>query len=288
MRLIFFHGRGGSLGRGGGPAARSIRSLPPRTVAGSIRMTEQGEVLAARYDDDIAFRHLEQITSATFLVEAETANRPDDEWLRIMDEVSAAALTTYRHLVERPAFVEYFLTTTPIAEIESLPIGRVPRGAAARGGANRCPSCAPSPGSSPGTQSRLLIPAWYGMGSGLTRWAEANDNGWEKLQEMYRSWPFLRATVDNAELALAKVDVDIAQQYAQLMEDEQMREGLATDRRRVRAQPRRRAGALRQHRPAHRSAVAAELHSTAQPECGPPEHGAGQPAAPSVGPGRRG
>lgn len=225
VRLIFFHGRGGSLGRGGGPAARSIRSLPPRTVAGSIRMTEQGEVLAARYDDDdIAFRHLEQITSATFLVEAETANRPDDEWLRIMDEVSAAALTTYRHLVERPAFVEYFLTTTPIAEIESLPIGSRP---SRRGGQGRRESLSELraiPWVFAWTQSRLLIPAWYGMGSGLTRWAEANDNGWEKLQEMYRSWPFLRATVDNAELALAKADVDIAQQYAQLMEDEQMRE----------------------------------------------------------------
>lgn len=225
VRLIFFHGRGGSLGRGGGPAARSIRSLPPRTVAGSIRMTEQGEVLSARYDDeDIAFRHLEQITSATFLVEAETANHPDGEWVRIMDEVSAAALATYRHLVEQPAFVEYFLTTTPIAEIESLPIGSRP---ARRGGQGRRESLSELraiPWVFAWTQSRLLIPAWYGMGSGFTQWADANDDGWERLQEMYRSWQFFRATVDNAELALAKADIDMARQYAQLMEDEQKRE----------------------------------------------------------------
>lgn len=220
VRLIFFHGRGGSLGRGGGPAARSIRSLPPKTVAGSIRMTEQGEVLAARYDDDIAFRHLEQVTSATFLVEAEVASAPDDAWMRIMDEVSARALTTYRHLVEQPAFVEYFLSTTPIAEIESLPIGSRPSRRGGKGRRDSLSDLRAIPWVFAWTQSRLLIPAWYGMGSALTEWAANNEGGWERLQEMYREWPFFRATVDNAELALAKADIDIAGQYAGLLDDE--------------------------------------------------------------------
>jgi phosphoenolpyruvate carboxylase len=225
VRLIFFHGRGGSLGRGGGPAARSIRSLPPHTVGGSIRMTEQGEVLAARYDDDdIAFRHLEQITSATFLVEAETAAAPDPRWLEILDEVAAAALAAYRRLVEAPQFVEYFLSTTPIDEIEALPIGSRP---ARRGEQRRRESIADLraiPWVFAWTQSRLLIPAWYGMGQALTDWAVNHGGGWERLRDMYRRWPYFRGTVDNAELALAKVDIDVARTYARLMEDGEARE----------------------------------------------------------------
>lgn len=225
IRLIFFHGRGGSLGRGGGPAARSIRSLPPKTVGGSIRMTEQGEVLAARYDDDdIAFRHLEQITSATFLVEAEVASAPDAEWMRIMDEVSALALVSYRHLVDQPAFVEYFLSTTPIAEIESLPIGSRPSRRGGKGRRNSLSDLRAIPWVFAWTQSRLLIPAWYGMGSALTEWAQKSEDGWERLRRMYVEWPFFRATVDNAELALAKADVDIAAQYALLLDDEEGRQ----------------------------------------------------------------
>jgi phosphoenolpyruvate carboxylase len=227
VRLIFFHGRGGSLGRGGGPAARSIRSLPPHTVGGSIRMTEQGEVLAARYDDDdIAFRHLEQVTSATFLVETETAVSPDPAWLATMDEVSEQALAAYRHLVEQPAFVEYFLTATPIEEIESLPIGSRPSRRKGKAPRESLADLRAIPWVFAWTQSRLLIPAWYGMGAALSGWAEAHDDGWERLREMYRSWPFFRATVDNAELALAKADVDIAGEYAGLMADASRRDSV--------------------------------------------------------------
>lgn len=225
VRLVFFHGRGGSLGRGGGPAARSIRSLPPHTVAGSIRMTEQGEVLAARYDDDdIAFRHLEQITSATFLVQAESAAAPNAEWLNIMDELSASALTAYRHLVEQPAFVEYFLTATPIAEIESLPIGSRPSRRGGQAPRESLSDLRAIPWVFAWTQSRLLIPAWYGMGSALAAWAESHTDGWATLCEMYRSWPFFRATIGNAELALAKVDIDVAEEYSTLMADEARRD----------------------------------------------------------------
>jgi phosphoenolpyruvate carboxylase len=187
-------------------------------------MTEQGEVLAARYDDeDIAFRHLEQITSATFLVDSETGAPPDPAWLEAMEELSATALSAYRRLVEEPSFVDYFLQTTPIDEIEALPIGSRP----ARRAAGRRESIAELraiPWVFAWTQSRLLIPAWYGMGQALEGWAGKGEDGWRRLREMYRSWPFFAATVDNAELALAKADPEIARHYARLMEDAAARE----------------------------------------------------------------
>ena len=222
--LVFFHGRGGALGRGGGPAARSIASLPPHTVGGAIRMTEQGEVLAARYDDpDIAFRHLEQVTAALFLVEAESGDPPENEWLELMDRLSARAYLKYRQLVELPGFVDYFVQTTPIAEIENLPIGSRP---ARRDGQRSLATLRAIPWVFAWTQSRLLIPAWYGMGSALEEFARAEAKGWEELKRMYDAWPFFRATVDNALLAIAKVDMGIGRCYSRLMEEEDRREGI--------------------------------------------------------------
>jgi phosphoenolpyruvate carboxylase len=221
IALTFFHGRGGSLGRGGGPAARSIMSLPPQTVGGAIRMTEQGEVLAARYDDpDIAFRHLEQITAATFLVEEETSDPPEEEWLKTMDRISAQAYRKYRQLVELPGFVDYFVQTTPIAEIENLPIGSRP---ARRAGQRSLATLRAIPWVFAWTQSRVLIPAWYGMGSALEEFACAEEDGWKKLKRMYDAWSFFRGTVDNALLALAKADMGIARCYSRLMEEEECR-----------------------------------------------------------------
>ncbi len=218
VKLVFFHGRGGSLGRGGGPAARGIMSLPPHTVSGAIRMTEQGEVLAERYDDpEIAFRHLEQITAATFLVEAESAEPPKPEWLGHMQRLAGRSHKTYRHLVELPGFVEFFRQTTPIDEIEHLPIGSRPSRRQRR--EHTLESLRAIPWVFAWTQSRVMIPAWYGMGTAFAEFAAADQEGWEKLRLMYRDWAFFRGTVDNAELALAKASMGIAWLYARLMDD---------------------------------------------------------------------
>ena len=224
VQAVFFHGRGGALGRGGGPAARSILSLPPHTVGGAIRTTEQGEVLAARYDDrDIAFRHLEQITSATFLVEAEKGQAPEDEWLEIMDFLAAEAYRAYRELVAADGFVEYFRQATPIAAIEDLPIGSRP---ARRNQAASLANLRAIPWVFAWTQSRAMIPAWYGMGTALEAFARTSAGDWEQLGRMYRKWMFFQGAVANAELALAKADMGIAHAYAQLMIDAGQREAI--------------------------------------------------------------
>lgn len=222
VEAVFFHGRGGSLGRGGGPTARSILSLPPHTVVGAIRMTEQGEVLAARYDNpDIAFRHLEQVTAATILVDAESGEQPRKEWLDCMESLAERAYEVYRDLVEQPGFVEYFRQTTPIDEIESLPIGSRP--SRRKQHQHTLENLRAIPWVFAWTQSRVMIPAWYGLGTALVEFAKADDEGWQKLCKMYQQWSFFKGTLDNAELALAKASPSIAYIYSQLMENQEQR-----------------------------------------------------------------
>ncbi|MDR9501936.1 MAG: phosphoenolpyruvate carboxylase [Desulfurivibrionaceae bacterium] len=222
VQPVFFHGRGGSLGRGGGPAARSIMSLPPQTVAGAIRMTEQGEVLAARYDDpEIAFRHLEQITAATILVEAESGEAPRPEWLLWMDSLATRAYEVYRDLVEQPGFVDYFRQTTPIEEIEALPIGSRP--SRRQQNVHTLETLRAIPWVFAWTQSRVIIPGWYGLGTAMVEFAAADEEGWQKLCLMYEQWAFFKGTVDNAEQALSKASPNIAYIYSQLMENKEQR-----------------------------------------------------------------
>jgi len=218
VRLVFFRGRGGSLGRGGGPAARSIRSLPPHTVGGALRTTEQGEVLAARYDDaDIAFRHLEQVAWATLMIESEPAEPPSEAWWAAAEALCERAHRAYRDLVDGPDFLAYFHLTTPIDEIESLPIASRPsrRGQGGQGWKSISELRA-IPWVFAWTQSRFPIPAWYGLGTALASFGEETEAGWELLQDMYRSWPFFRGTIDNAGLALAQADPEIAREYGRL------------------------------------------------------------------------
>jgi phosphoenolpyruvate carboxylase len=214
--LTFFHGRGGSLGRGGGPTARSIMSLPKSTFDGSLRLTEQGEVLADRYNNPrIAHRHLEQVFWSSLL--AIGLPRPEilAAWNETMQRMSATSLDAYRELVEQPHFVDFFLRATPIAEIEQLPIGSRP---ARRRGGNSLRDLRAIPWVFSWTQSRCLVPAWYGLGSALdTELQQAGSL--ERLREMHRDWAFFRATLDNAELALAKTDFGITERYAQLAGD---------------------------------------------------------------------
>jgi phosphoenolpyruvate carboxylase len=224
VRTIFFHGRGGSLGRGGGPAARSILSLPPATVGGAVRLTEQGEVLAERSDDpNVAHRHLEQITWATLLVSATMIDGPENQWIELMNELADRSLTAYRELVEQPGFIDYFVQGTPIEEIERLPIGSRP---ARRSGKRTLTDLRAIPWVFSWTQNRHLIPAWYGLGTAVEQYAAAHDNSMTMLRRMYQSWPLFTATINNAALALAKADMDIAYQYTSLVGDESNREAI--------------------------------------------------------------
>jgi len=222
VRLIFFHGRGGSLGRGGGPAARSILALPPESLGAGLRMTEQGEVLADRYDDPrIAGRHLEQVIWATLAASVQPLTPPREQWQAAMEELAREALAAYRALIEAPSFLSYFEQATPILEIESLPIASRP---AHRRDTRGLSDLRAIPWVFAWTQNRCMIPAWYGLGSAFQAFAKAHDDGWQTLREMYEGWPFFRATLDNAVLALAKSDMDIGRTYAELVEDVEVRE----------------------------------------------------------------
>ncbi|MCA9298437.1 MAG: phosphoenolpyruvate carboxylase, partial [Phycisphaerales bacterium] len=213
VRLTFFHGRGGSLGRGGGPAARSIQSLPPHTLDGALRVTEQGEVLSQRYDDAaIAQRHLEQMTWATLLATALPGDAPPESWSATMESLSASARQAYRGLVDHPDFIEFFERATPIAAIEQLPIGSRP---SRRGGRRSLDALRAIPWVFSWTQSRFLVPGWYGVGSAI-READVPT-----LRHLYHEWPFFRATIDNIEMALAKTDLGIARHY--VGDDESLR-----------------------------------------------------------------
>ena len=213
IELTFFHGRGGSLGRGGGPAARSIRSLPEGSFHGSLRITEQGEVLADRYDDPrIAHRHLEQLVWSSLLACGKPAAPVDPKWLEAMRQVSETSLAAYRQLVEKPGFVDYFRSATPINEIEQLPIGSRP---SRRTGGQSLSDLRAIPWVFSWTQCRCLIPAWFGLGTAVSH-LSIDSSQLELLREMYEQWPFFRAMIDNAELAIAKADLAIAELYAGL------------------------------------------------------------------------
>ena len=219
LELMVFHGRGGSLGRGGGPAARGILSLPSESIRGRIRMTEQGEVLAERYDDpEIARRHLEQVTWATLLVSARRRNENDPHWQSLLRTAAEAAHEHYRAFREDAGFLEYFEQATPIDTIESLPIGSRP---SRRGGRRQLDNLRAIPYTFAWTQSRHLLTAFFGLGVGLDAAAEeaGGEAGWDTLAEMYRRWPVFAAMIDNAELALAKADPSIARLYAELVEN---------------------------------------------------------------------
>lgn len=215
ISLLFFHGRGGALGRGGGPAARSILSLPVKVAREGLRVTEQGEVLSERYDDPaIAYRHLEQLMWAQLSVHqpghADNEGRTQ-RWAPTMDAMAEQALSSYRELLAEPGFLRFFREITPIQEIERLPIGSRP---ARRQGQASLDNLRAIPWSFAWTQSRILLPAWYGLGLAF---GEANL---EQLQEMYREWSFFRALINNASLALAKADMGIARAYASRQEDD--------------------------------------------------------------------
>ena len=214
VNVTFFHGRGGSLGRGGGPAARAILSLPSTAFDGSLRLTEQGEILAERYDDPhIAYRHLEQVLWSVLMASTQTASAIPDEWRLRMDESAAVSYQAYRRLVDHPAFGEFFRRATPITDIESLHIASRP---ARRAASDRIEDLRAIPWVFAWTQSRCLIPAWFGLGTALGKFLASSPAAADEIRQMYRDWPFFRATIDNAVLALAKSNRAVFHRYSDL------------------------------------------------------------------------
>lgn len=210
--LVLFHGRGGSLGRGGGPAARGVLSLPPESVNHRIRITEQGEVLAERYDDpEIAFRHVEQVCWATLLVSNDKRERVDPAWAEALNRATAASIDKYRALRDDDAFLAYFDRATPINTIETLPIGSRP---SRRRGARELQNLRAIPYTFAWTQNRHLLTAWFGLGTGLATIPP------DTRRAMYAGWPMFQGMIQNAELALTKCDMDIAKHYADLVGDD--------------------------------------------------------------------
>jgi phosphoenolpyruvate carboxylase len=214
VRLTFFHGRGGSLGRGGGPAARGILSLPTMAFSGTLRLTEQGETLAERYDNpEIAHRHLEQVIWSILTAVSRPPQEGPPAWGETMQGLAAASFAAYRRFVDHEAFGDFFRTVTPVNEIERLPMGSRP---AKRKSTNRVEDLRAIPWVFSWTQCRCIIPAWYGIGAGYKAVAGDNAATADLLSTMYRQWSFFAAAIDNAALALAKSNMRVFREYARL------------------------------------------------------------------------
>lgn len=216
VQLTLFHGRGGSIGRGGGPANRSILAQPQESIRGQIRLTEQGEVVSSRYTHkDIAFRHLQQLLNAVI---CSTDKRPSSEqnqrWAEIMESLSQSAFAKYRSLVEHEGFIEYFHATTPIDQIGELNFGSRP---ARRKATSDVSDLRAIPWVFSWTQSRTNIPSWYGIGSALDSWITQNGVG--ELQAMYAQWPFFQTLMSNVHLGIGTTDLTIAKLYSELARD---------------------------------------------------------------------
>ncbi|OYD06837.1 phosphoenolpyruvate carboxylase [Paludifilum halophilum] len=226
LSVRFFHGRGGALGRGGGPLNLSIQAQPPETLGGGVKITEQGEVLSSRYAlKPIAYRSLEQASSALLTSAATnfsgTTRSPKAEWIEVLEEISQYSLKIYQELLfEEPHFLTYFNEATPLPEIGELKIGSRPT---RRKNSHAFENLRAIPWVFSWTQSRNLFPAWYAAGSGLQSMIAKKENGLETLQEMYRSWFFFRSLIDNLQMALAKADLVIAREYSTLTRDSQVR-----------------------------------------------------------------
>src|SRR5690606_8280481 len=215
----FFHGRGGALGRGGMPLNRSILAQPPRTLGAGIKITEQGEVLSSRYSmKGIAYRSLEQATSALITAEWMSLNPHSDlyehKFESVMDDISATALRTYQDLVFGDKdFFEFFKESTPLPEIGELNIGSRP---AKRKNSERFEDLRAIPWVFAWTQSRYLFPAWYAAGTGLDAYYADREDRLQVLRQMYQRWTFFRMMIDSLQMALAKADLRIAREYANM------------------------------------------------------------------------
>ncbi len=219
ITMQMFHGRGGAIGRGGGPANRAILAQPRGTVDGRLRMTEQGEVIADRYGHPgIAERHLEQVIHAVLHTSFPgEGDQPDRSWMAILDKLAPAACRHYRGLIyDDPEFLDYFRQATPIEEIVQLKIGSRP---SKRGRSTSLDQLRAIPWVFSWMQCRHTLPGWFGFGGAMDEYLRANPDEIVTLQLMYREWPFWRTFIDNTQMILAKADMTIARLYADLVDD---------------------------------------------------------------------
>ena len=228
VRIRLFHGRGGSVGRGGGPSYDAILAQPGGAVQGQIRITEQGEIISSKYSNgEVGRRNLETLVSATLeasLLEEQTP-APDPAYLETMEALSGAAFKAYRGLVyETPGFVQYFWSSTVITEIATLNIGSRP---ASRKKTQAIEDLRAIPWVFSWAQCRLMLPGWYGFGSAVEAYCAAEpEKGLERLRAMYRHWPFFRTLLSNMDMVLAKSSLAIASRYASLVADVALREAI--------------------------------------------------------------
>jgi phosphoenolpyruvate carboxylase len=217
VRIRLFHGRGGTVGRGGGPAYQAILAQPPGSVRGALRITEQGEMVAAKYSQPAsARRNLETLVAATLEASCHDAEQlgPDaDDFASAMEQLASLALAAYRGLIEHPRFVEFFRTITPIGEIASLNVGSRP---ASRKQSDRIEDLRAIPWVFGWSQCRLNLPGWYGVGSALETFG-ADPERAALLDRMHASWPFFRTALDNMGMVLAKTDMAIGRRYAEVL-----------------------------------------------------------------------
>jgi phosphoenolpyruvate carboxylase len=228
VRLRLFHGRGGSVGRGGGPSYDAIIAQPGGAVNGQIRITEQGEIISSKYSNpEVGRNNLEILAAAT--LEASLLqprqSAPSVEYLKAMDQLSALAFKAYRGLVyETDGFADYFWGSTVITEIATLNIGSRP---ASRKKTREIEDLRAIPWVFSWAQCRLMLPGWYGFGSAVEQWVAAHpDKGMPFLRELYREWPFFRMLLSNMDMVLAKSSIAIASRYAELVPDVKLRDNI--------------------------------------------------------------
>jgi phosphoenolpyruvate carboxylase len=220
--LRLFHGRGGTVGRGGGPSHEAILAQPPGTVGGRIKITEQGEVISAKYGlPEIALRSLERAVGASVAASLPPAppGRRLESWKAVMERLSEDALGAYRGMVrETEGFYDYFVQATPVEELQHLRIGSRP--AKRKRGSKSLDDLRAIPWVFGWTQSRHLLPGWLAVGTAVDALVEEDPaRRLALLRRMYRRWPFFRSTISNIEMTLAKTDFQIARQYAGLVGD---------------------------------------------------------------------
>ena len=221
VELTLFHGRGGSLGRGGGPANRAILAQPAESIRGRLKVTEQGEVISSRYNHrEIAFRHLQQLLHAVI---CSSGTRPElwnlDRWSTMMSEMSELAFQKYRDLVLRPELIDYFQLATPIEHIGQLNLGSRPAKRRATEGISDLRAI---PWVFAWTQSRTGIPSWYGVGTGFQSWIDSqgdSEKAIQELREMFMEWPYFNTLIKNVHVGLGRADLQIGKLYSALLPD---------------------------------------------------------------------
>ena len=227
IKITFFHGRGGTVGRGGGPSYDAIISQPLGSVQDRIRLTEQGEIIAAKYGNkDAAYYNLETLFSAVIeRMNADMVNidiRDIPEIKDMMDEIVEDSYKTYRKLVfEDPNFYNYFFEATPIKEVSSLNIGSRP---ASRKKITDIGGLRAIPWVFSWSQSRIMLPGWYGVGTAFSNFINKESGNIDKLRTMYKDWPFFTSLLSNVDMVMSKSDMEIAKEYANLCKDDKTKE----------------------------------------------------------------